>query len=103
MERCVPLARLFPATVANVTQFLRAEILREKGTDRSRFFRGEVDKYTWQDVGSSFLPSEITAAFLLAQLEEAQHITAERLAVWRRYHEILGPLEQQGLFQNENI
>ena len=51
---------------------LRAEIIREKGTDRSRFFRGEVDKYTWQDVGSSFLPGEITAAFLLAQMEEAQ-------------------------------
>ena len=54
----------------------RAEIIREKGTDRGRFFRGEVDKYTWQDVGSSFLPSEITAAFLWAQLEEAQQITA---------------------------
>jgi dTDP-4-amino-4,6-dideoxygalactose transaminase len=78
---------------------LRAEILREKGTDRSRFFRGQVDKYTWQDVGSSFLPSEITAAFLLAQLEEAQHITAGRLAAWQRYHEMLAPLEQQGLFR----
>ena len=57
----------------------RAEIIREKGTDRGRFFRGEVDKYTWQDVGSSFLPSEITAAFLWAQLEEAQRITDERI------------------------
>jgi dTDP-4-amino-4,6-dideoxygalactose transaminase len=78
---------------------LSAETMREKGTDRSRFFRGEVDKYTWQDVGSSFLPSEITAAFLLAQLEEAQRITAGRLATWQRYHEMLAPLEQQGLFR----
>ncbi|NOJ47794.1 dTDP-4-amino-4,6-dideoxygalactose transaminase [Bradyrhizobium archetypum] len=77
----------------------RAEILREKGTDRGRFFRGEVDKYTWQDVGSSFLPNEVTAAFLWAQLEEAQRITSERLAIWRRYHETLQPLEQQGLLR----
>jgi dTDP-4-amino-4,6-dideoxygalactose transaminase len=77
----------------------RAEIIREKGTDRSRFFRGEVDKYTWQDVGSSFLPSEITAAFLWAQLEEAQNIARERLVIWQRYHELLTPLEQQGLFR----
>ena len=78
---------------------VRAEIIREKGTDRGRFFRGEVDKYTWQDVGSSFLPGEITAAFLLAQLEEAQRITCGRLAAWQRYHELLAPLEQQGLFR----
>jgi dTDP-4-amino-4,6-dideoxygalactose transaminase len=78
---------------------LRAEIIREKGTDRGRFFRGEVDKYTWQDVGSSFLPSEITAAFLWAQLEEAERITRERLTIWQRYHEMLAPLEQQGLLR----
>ena len=78
---------------------LRAEIMREKGTDRSRFFRGEVDKYTWQDVGSSFLPNEITAAFLWAQLEEAERITRERLAIWQRYHEMLAPLEQRGLLR----
>jgi dTDP-4-amino-4,6-dideoxygalactose transaminase len=78
---------------------LRAEIIREKGTDRGRFFRGEVDKYTWQDVGSSFLPGEITAAFLMAQLEDAQRITNGRLAAWQRYHELLAPLEQQGLFR----
>jgi dTDP-4-amino-4,6-dideoxygalactose transaminase len=77
----------------------RAEIIREKGTDRSRFFRGEVDKYTWQDVGSSFLPSEIIAAFLWAQFEEAERITAGRLANWQRYHELLAPLEQQGLLR----
>lgn len=78
---------------------LRAEILREKGTDRSRFFRGEVDKYTWQDLGSSFLPSELTAAFLWAQLEEAQAITNRRLAVWQTYHAVLEPLERRGLLR----
>jgi dTDP-4-amino-4,6-dideoxygalactose transaminase len=78
---------------------LRAEIIREKGTDRSRFFRGEVDKYTWQDVGSSFLPGELIAAFLWAQLEEADRITIERLASWDRYHELLLPLEQKGLLR----
>jgi len=63
----------------------RAEILREKGTDRSRFFRGQVDKYTWVDVGSSYLPSEILAAFLLAQLEHRAEIQAARAALWTRY------------------
>jgi dTDP-4-amino-4,6-dideoxygalactose transaminase len=82
---------------------LRAEILREKGTDRSRFYRGEVDKYTWQDIGSSFLPSEITAAFLLAQLEEAQSITESRLAAWERYHQMLAPFEQQGLLRRPMV
>jgi dTDP-4-amino-4,6-dideoxygalactose transaminase len=76
-----------------------AEIMREKGTDRSRFFRGEVDKYTWQDIGSSFLPNEITAAFLWAQLEQAERITRERTAIWQRYHEWLAPLEQQDLLR----
>lgn len=74
--------------------FLRAEILREKGTDRSRFYRGEVDKYTWQDIGSSYLPGELIAAFLYAQLEEAQEITARRLLLWERYHAALADLEQ---------
>ena len=78
---------------------LRAEIIREKGTDRGRFFRGEVDKYTWQEVGSSFLPSEFTAAFLWAQLEAAERITSERLVIWRRYHEMLAPLEVGGLIR----
>ncbi len=80
-----------------------AEIMREKGTDRGRFFRGEVDKYTWQDVGSSFLPSEITAAFLWAQLEQAERITAERIAIWRRYHGMLAPLEQRGVLRRPVI
>jgi dTDP-4-amino-4,6-dideoxygalactose transaminase len=78
---------------------LRAEVIREKGTDRSRFFRGEVDKYTWQDVGSSFLPGELIAAFLWAQLEEAQHITDLRLNSWRYYYAALAPLEAQGLLR----
>ncbi|UVM46274.1 dTDP-4-amino-4,6-dideoxygalactose transaminase [Pseudomonas brassicacearum] len=78
---------------------LRAEIIREKGTDRSRFFRGEVDKYTWQEVGSSFLPGELIAAFLWAQFEEAERITHERLEIWQRYHELLEPLEADGLLR----
>jgi len=78
---------------------LRAEIIREKGTDRSRFFRGEVDKYTWQEVGSSFLPGELIAAFLWAQLEEAQAITEERLAIWERYHAALAQIEANGLLR----
>jgi dTDP-4-amino-4,6-dideoxygalactose transaminase len=78
---------------------LRAEIIREKGTDRSRFFRGEVDKYTWQEVGSSFLPGELVAAFLWAQLEEADRITQERLASWQRYHELLEPLASKGILR----
>jgi dTDP-4-amino-4,6-dideoxygalactose transaminase len=77
----------------------RAEIIREKGTDRDRFLRGEVDKYTWQDVGSSFLPSEIIAAYLWAQLEDAEHITRERLVIWQRYHLMLEPLERSGLLR----
>lgn len=78
---------------------LRAEVIREKGTDRSRFFRGEVDKYTWQEVGSSFLPGELIAAFLWAQLEEADRITEDRLDSWRRYHELLEPLETKGFLR----
>lgn len=78
---------------------LRAEIIREKGTDRSRFFRGEVDKYTWQEVGSSFLPGELIAAFLWAQLEEAEAITAARMRAWQRYHDALAPLEARGLLR----
>lgn len=81
----------------------RAEIIREKGTDRSRFFRGEVDKYTWQDVGSSFLPGELIAAFLWAQLEEARRITDERLVSWQHYHELLEPLEARGILRRPVI
>lgn len=85
--------------VNDPTLSLRAEIIREKGTDRGRFFRGEVDKYTWQDVGSSLLPSDLTAAFLWAQLEDAERITRARLAIWDRYHIMLAPLEQRGLLR----
>jgi dTDP-4-amino-4,6-dideoxygalactose transaminase len=85
--------------VNNPALATRAEIIREKGTDRNRFFRGEVDKYTWQEVGSSFLPGELSAAFLWAQLEEAERITNQRLAIWQRYHELMEPLEQNGLLR----
>lgn len=64
----------------------RAEVLREKGTNRSKFFRGQVDKYTWMDVGSSYLPSELIAAFLAAQIDAGDDITRRRLAIWDRYH-----------------
>ena len=82
---------------------LRAEIIREKGTDRSRFFRGEVDKYTWQSVGSSFLPGEVIAAFLWAQLEEAQQITQRRMSIWNRYHEMMAGLEENGFLRRPVI
>ena len=74
----------------------RAEIIREKGTDRSKFLRGAVDKYTWVDMGSSYLPSEMNAAYLLAQLEEADMINENRLASWNAYYEMLSPLAAEG-------
>lgn len=78
--------------------FLRAEIIREKGTNRSAFFRGEVDKYGWVDIGSSFLPSDITAAFLFAQLENLSSIQEKRLAIWHHYYKGLKPLSDAGHF-----
>jgi len=77
----------------------RAEIIREKGTNRSQFFRGQVDKYTWVDVGSSYLPGEIIAAFLAAQFEEADDIMRRRLALWDRYDAWAAPLEADGLLR----
>lgn len=77
----------------------RAEILWEKGTNRSQFFRGQVDKYTWLDIGSSYLPSEITAAFLQAQFEEAAAVMRARHGIWTRYHEALEPLERAGILR----
>ena len=74
----------------------RAEVIREKGTNRSRFFRGQVDKYTWVDIGSSYLPGEITAAFLWAQMQEANAITVRRVDIWNRYHSAFKSLEQSG-------
>lgn len=73
----------------------RAEIIWEKGTNRSQFFRGEVDKYTWVDIGSSYLPSELVAAFLWAQLEQSEEITTNRMTIWRRYHRAFAELEMQ--------
>lgn len=77
----------------------RAEILREKGTNRSKFFRGQVDKYTWVDFGDSYLPSELNAAYLWAQLEQAEEMLARRLAAWNRYDAALRPLAEEGLFR----
>ena len=76
-----------------------AEIIREKGTDRSRFFRGQVDKYTWVNIGSSFLPSDINAAYLMAQLEMADEINENRLRSWEHYNEGLQDLAQAGVIE----
>jgi dTDP-4-amino-4,6-dideoxygalactose transaminase len=85
------------ALLVNDVRFTRrAEIIREKGTNRSQFFRGQVNKYTWQDIGSSYLPGEIIAAFLWAQMEDAQYITQKRLDIWQRYHEAFAILESSG-------
>lgn len=81
----------------------RAEIIRDKGTNRSQFFRGQVDKYTWMDIGSSFLPGEVIAAFLHAQLESAQEITNKRLAAWNRYHLGLESLVIRGVVHRPYI
>ena len=92
------------ALAVNDPRFLeRAEIIREKGTNRSQFFRGMVDKYTWVDIGSSFLPGELVAAFLYAQLEEASKITAKRMAIWNAYHQALEPLEKAGILRRPVI
>jgi len=86
------------ALIVNDARFIeRAEIIREKGTNRSSFFRGEVGKYTWVDVGSSYLPSDIIAAFLLAQLEQADRLLAERRGLWSRYHKGFTEAEARGL------
>ena len=85
------------ALLINAPRFAeRAEVIREKGTNRSQFFRGMVDKYTWVELGSSYLPGELIAAFLRAQLEEATTITAARLALWERYHAAFAALEGTG-------
>lgn len=77
----------------------RAEILREKGTNRSKFFRGQVDKYTWVDFGDSYLPSELNAAYLWAQLEQADVMNDDRLASWNKYYELLKPLAEDGYIE----
>jgi dTDP-4-amino-4,6-dideoxygalactose transaminase len=81
----------------------RAEIIWEKGTNRSQFFRGMVDKYSWVDIGSSYLPSEIIAAFLWSQLEQAEAITRSRLNIWRQYHNGLENLENRGVLRRPII
>jgi dTDP-4-amino-4,6-dideoxygalactose transaminase len=92
------------ALLVNDERFIqRAEIIWEKGTNRSQFFRGQVDKYTWVDIGSSFLPSEILAAFLWAQIEDVGSITQRRVAIWNRYHAKFAVAEKQGLFQRPVI
>ncbi len=86
------------ALLINDASFIeRAEIIWEKGTNRSAFFRGETDKYSWIDIGSSFLPSEITAAFLYAQLEKIEEIQNKRMLIWNTYFENLKPLEENGV------
>ena len=90
--------------VVNDERFVRrAEIIWEKGTNRAEFFRGEVNKYGWVDMGSSFLPSEVNAAFLWAQLENIDDIQSKRKALWNRYYERLKPLAEQGRFTLPDI
>lgn len=85
------------AIILNNEKFIeRAEIIREKGTNRSKFFRGQIDKYTWVDIGSSYLPSELSAAYLYAQLEKAVEINDDRLISWHSYYKKLKPLEDRG-------
>ena len=81
----------------------KAEILREKGTNRAKFFRGQVDKYTWVDFGDSYLPSELNAAYLWAQLEVADEINDNRLATWNAYYEAFKPLEEKGYIELPTI
>ncbi|OEU64468.1 MAG: dTDP-4-amino-4,6-dideoxygalactose transaminase [Desulfobacterales bacterium PC51MH44] len=88
------------ALIINDEKFVeRAEILWEKGTNRKQFFRGEVDKYTWVDIGSSFLPSELVGAFLYAQLEQAEKIMEARTQIFRQYLRVLGPLGDDGVIR----
>jgi len=84
-------------SINNPEMVERAEILREKGTNRAKFFRGQVDKYNWVDIGDSFLPSELNAAYLYAQLEKADEINNDRLRSWEEYNNAFKPLEEKGL------
>ncbi|PHV70174.1 dTDP-4-amino-4,6-dideoxygalactose transaminase [Sporanaerobium hydrogeniformans] len=89
--------------IKNSKYIERAEIIREKGTNRSKFFRGQIDKYTWVDFGSSYLPSELNAAYLWAQLEEAENINENRLRSWQLYHTQLEDLERDKLIERPFI
>lgn len=92
------------ALMINDPRFIeRAEIIREKGTNRSQFFRGQVDKYTWADFGSSYLPSELISAFLWAQMEEAGPITQRRLDIWDTYHRFLAHSETKGKLTRPSV
>ncbi len=90
-------------TLNDSSLLARAEVVRDKGTNRQAFLNGQVDKYTWQDKGSSYLLSELAAAFLLAQLEEGESITARRLAIWNQYHSGLERLEEKGLLKRMQV
>lgn len=86
------------AIILNDKRYIeQAEIIREKGTNRSRFHRGQIDKYTWVDLGSSYLPGELNAAYLFAQLERAEEINKNRLNIWKKYYNALKPLAEKGL------
>ena len=90
--------------IINNEKFMeRAEIIREKGTNRSRYFRGQIDKYTWVDIGSSYLPSELIAAFLYAQLQNSKIINAKRLTIWNKYNEFFEKYEKLGLIRRPII
>lgn len=92
------------ALLINDPRFIeRAEIIREKGTNRSKFYRGQVDKYTWVDIGSSYLPSEIVAAFLWAQMRNAEMINKERLEIWEKYHSYFAKLESRRMVRRPVI
>ena len=92
------------ALLINNPMFIeRAEIIREKGTNREQFFRGEVDKYTWVDIGSSYLPGEMIAAFLMAQFEKVKEITNRRIKIWNNYHKSFKNLEEKGLLRRPII
>jgi len=92
------------ALLINDPRFVeRAEMIREKGTNRSQFFRGQVDKYTWVDVGSSYLPGEVIAAFLWAQMEEADAINKRRLDIWSNYHQWFASVEKAGKVQRPTV
>ena len=89
--------------VNDARAFERCEVVRDKGTNRKQFLRGEVDRYTWVDIGSSFLPGELQAALLASQLENIEEINAARVVIWNRYHAALAPLEARGLIQRPFI
>ena len=92
------------ALLVNDARYIdRAEIIREKGTNRSQFHRGQVDKYRWCDIGSSFLPGELVSAFLWAQMEEAESITQRRIKIWNIYHQKLAILEESGFITRPTV